>query len=71
MIQEPCWENTEYKNVIRSDADTVPDHVFNLIHCSTDLYIRQGHQGNSIPIRLMKFSERRRSTAMSKKRFDS
>ena len=57
MIQEPCWENTEYKNVIRSDADTVPDYVFNLIHCSTDLYIRQGHQGNSIPHKPERFVE--------------
>ncbi|WP_321960084.1 protein DpdH [Paraburkholderia sp. J7] len=46
----PCWSPDQVLRVVTSDAEEISDHVFNAVHCRTDLQMADTWNGQRYPV---------------------
>ena len=46
----PCWQDQEFGQVVRPDAEEIDDHVFRAVHCQSDLYLARTSDGPRNPV---------------------
>jgi hypothetical protein len=49
MTQHPCWTDIEVGRILKPDAEEIADHVFNAVHCATELQVADTSDGERIP----------------------
>lgn len=54
----PCWAPDQVLRIVTSDAEEISDHIFNAVHCQTDLQLADTWNGQRYPVSAENLIER-------------
>lgn len=48
MTQRPCWSDIEVGRILKPDAEEIADHIFDAVHCTTELQVADTSDGDRL-----------------------